>query len=347
MINFIAHLLSNMKTGKKILFILLLAIVVIIIAFLTGPKPSAPVYNTVMPEVPADFTALTHYISANEAKHKLKPDNNARIVWANDSAKQKTDYAIVYIHGFSASQEEGDSVHRNIAKAFGCNLYLARIAEHGIDTTAQMINLTADKYWESGKEALAIGKQLGKKVILMSTSTGGTVSLKLAATYPDDVAALILMSPNIAINNSKAWLLNGHWGLQLARLITGSEYVAYKTNNQLKNQYWYQRYRLEAAVQLQNLVATTMNKETFQQVKQPTELLYYYKDAVHQDSTVKVSAELSMFDELGTPANLKYKQAIPNAGAHPIGSYISSHDTKTVQKAIAGFMTGVLRLKER
>ena len=336
-----------MKRGKKLLIIVAAIIIIVIIAFLLGPKPSTTVYSTAMPKVPADFTGLINYIKTNEAKHKLKPDNQARIIWENDSAKQKTDYAIVYIHGFSASQEEGDPVHRDIAKEFGCNLYLPRIAEHGIDTTAQMINLTADEYWESAKEALAIGKQLGKKVILMSTSTGGTVSLKLAATYPNDVTALILMSPNIAINNDKVWLLNIHWGLQLARLITGSDYVGKETNNKLKNQYWYQRYRLEAAVQLQNLVSTSMNKETFEEVKQPTELLYYYKDAVHQDSTVNVSAELSMFDELCTPANLKYKQAIPNAGAHPIASYISSHDTKTVEKAIESFMTNILGIKAR
>jgi len=331
----------------KAIKIILIIVAVLIIAFFVGPKPSTPIYSTAMPKVPADFTALTNYIKANEAKHKLKPDNEARIIWANDSAKQKTDYVIVYIHGFSASQEEGDSVHRKIAKEFGCNLYLARVAEHGIDTTAQMVNLTADKYWESAKEALAIGKQLGKKVILMSTSTGGTVSLKLAATYPNDVAALILMSPNIAINNDKAWLLDTHWGLQLARLIKHSDYIDYPTTNKLKNQYWYNHYRLEAAVQLQNLVSTSMKKEIFEKVKQPTELLYYYKDAVHQDSTVMVSAELSMFDELGTPAGLKYKQAIPNAGAHPIGSYICSKDTKTVQKAMESFMVNTLGMKER
>jgi hypothetical protein len=43
------------------------------------------------------------------------------------------------------------------------------------------MNLTADAYWESAKLAYAIGKQIGKKVILMSTSTGGTLALKLAA----------------------------------------------------------------------------------------------------------------------------------------------------------------------
>jgi pimeloyl-ACP methyl ester carboxylesterase len=58
---------------------------------------------------------------------------------------------------------------------------------------------------------LAIGRQLGNKVIIMGTSTGGTNALQLAAAYPNDVEALILLSPNIAINDPNAWLLNNPW----------------------------------------------------------------------------------------------------------------------------------------
>ncbi|MEI9959446.1 MAG: alpha/beta hydrolase [Ferruginibacter sp.] len=108
---------------------------------------------------------------------------------------------------FSASQEEGNPVHRDIAKTFGCNLYLSRLAEHGIDTTEQLLNLTADNYWESAKQAFAIGKQLGNKVILMGTSTGGTQAIQLAAAYPNDIAGLILYSPNIAINDPKRMVI--------------------------------------------------------------------------------------------------------------------------------------------
>ena len=128
--------------------ILLYIIGVLIIIFLFGPRPNTPAYTTAMPIVPA-AGQLEKFIATNEATHKLKPNNEARIVWANDSNKQKTEYAIVYLHGFSASQEEGDPVHRNIAKTFGCNLYLSRLAEHGIDTSEQLMNLTADNYWES------------------------------------------------------------------------------------------------------------------------------------------------------------------------------------------------------
>jgi len=181
------------------------------IVYLFGPHPATPKYNTVLPVVPP-ISDLEKFVVTNEATHKLRPNNEARVVWANDSSKQKTGYAIVYIHGFSASQEEGNPVHRNIAKQFGCNLYLTRLAEHGIDTTEQLLNLTADNYWKSAQQALAIGKQLGNKVILMGTSTGATQALQLAANYPDDVVALVLYSPNIAINDPNAWILNNRWG---------------------------------------------------------------------------------------------------------------------------------------
>lgn len=165
--------------------ILLAVVIVLIIVYLLGPKPATPVYNNVLPAVPAIDSGLEKYIADGEAKHSIKPNNEARIVWANDSAKQKTEYAIVYLHGFSASQEEGNPVHRNIAKQFGCNLYLSRLSQHGIDTVDALVNLTAENLWESAKQAYAIGKQLGNKVILMGTSTGGSLALQLAASYPE------------------------------------------------------------------------------------------------------------------------------------------------------------------
>lgn len=314
----------------------------LLIVYLLGPKPSTPVYSSDMLTVPSDAGALVNYVATEEASHKLKKDNEARIVWFNDSLKNVTPYSIVYLHGFSASQEEGDPVHEKIAKEYGCNLYLSRLAEHGIDTTEVMANLTADKYWESAKRALAIGRKLGQKVILMGTSTGGTLALKLAAAYPD-VYALVLMSPNIEIDDPNAWLLNNPWGLQIARLVKSGNYIESTSDTRPEyKQYWTPKYRIEAAVALEELLESSMTPATFHRIDQPALVLYYYKDEVHRDSTVRVSAIKKMYEELGTPADKKRAVSIPNAGNHVIASWIKSKDVATVEAETAKFFTEVL-----
>lgn len=318
--------------------------VLLLLIYMAGPKPATPVYYTALPQLPADAALLEAYISKKEAQHQLRPNNQARIIWANDSAKTVTEYAIVYLHGFSASQEEGSPVHTHLAKKFGCNLYLARLAEHGIDTTEQLASLTAEKYWNSAKEAYAIGKQLGKKVILIGTSTGGSNALHLAATYPD-VHALVLLSPNIEINNPNAWLLNNPWGLQIARLVTGSNYITPRDNREIYKQHWNHPYRLEATVALQEYLETAITPSTFKNISQPTLLLYYYRNEQEQDAVVKVSAMLRMFEQLATPADKKRELAMPNTGDHVIGSYLKSNDYQGVEAEITKFMLDVLALR--
>lgn len=320
---------------KIFLGILLVLAVALTIVYLVGPHPKKPVYGKELPNVP-ELGKLPDFIAKQEAKYKVKPGNEAEIVWA-DSTRQQTEYAVVYLHGFSASKKEGDPAFYYLAKALHANLYLSRLADHGLDTVAPMQYFTADKLWESGKLAYAIGKKLGKKVILMGTSTGGSLALQLAATYPE-VNSLVLLSPNIAINDSKAWMLNNPWGLQIARKVVGSDERKVDGKELDYQKYWYTHYRLESTVELEELLETAMLPELFAKVKQPVLLLYYYKSETEQDPVVRVDAMLKMFDELGTPANLKEKVALPNAGGHVIGSSITSKDIPGVEKAMDGFI---------
>ena len=317
-------------------------LLVLIIIYFLGPQPPTPKYNNELPNIPADAVLLEKYIANNESKHKLKPDNEARILWYNDSTKEKTEYAVVYLHGFSASQEEGDPVHYEFAKKFGCNLYLARLAEHGVDTTEPLANYTAEKSWRSAVEAYAIGKQLGRKIILMSTSTGSTLALKLCAEFPD-IAANIMMSPNIAINDPNAWMANNHWGLQIAQIIVGKHKIIDDTSA-LYKQYWNQRYSTNSLVQLEELLESTMKESTFKKITQPALLLYYFKDKDHQDPVVKVSAMKRMFVQIATPDSLKRQVAIPNAEDHVLASPIKSKDVQTVKNEVDKFAIEILKL---
>ena len=323
--------------------VLLLLLLLLVIVYFTGPKVNKPSLIKTKPIVTSNLMQLEKQISESEAAIvNIKPDNEARIIWA-DSIPKKTPYSIVYLHGWSASQEEGDPIHVETARRYGFNLFLPRLAGHGLKEEEPLLNLTADEYLDSAEKAIAIGKQLGDKVIIMGTSTGGTLGLHFSAG-DTAIAGLMLYSPNIEIFDPTAKLLSKPWGLQIAKLVTGDDYHEFDDRTKLIDQYWTSKYRLEALTQLQVLMDETMVKETFQKVTQPVFLGYYYKDEIHQDSTVSVAAMLEMFDELGTPSAKKRKVKFENVGDHVMTSYITSKDLESVRKETYSFFEEVLKV---
>ena len=114
-------------------------------------------------------------------------------------------------------------MHTNLARRFGCNLYLARLEDHGVKRNDVFMKLNADNYLVSAKRALAIASQLGDSVLVVGTSAGGMLGLYLTSVQPR-VAALVLYSPAVALFDPAAVLLDKPWGLQIARRVYGSEY---------------------------------------------------------------------------------------------------------------------------
>jgi esterase/lipase len=320
-------------------------VLVLIIAYSVGPKPSKPDFKFPGISVASTLIDLENQINESEKTVKgIKPDNQARIVWADTAKKEKTKIAFLYLHGFSASQAEGDPVHRDIAKKYNANLFLARLATHGIDRgDSSMIDLTADDYVASAEKALAITKQLGDEVIVIGTSAGGAVTLFLASRHPE-IKAIVLYSPCVKLYDGTAVILNKPWGLQIARKFTGGPVNKYEADSPEHANYWQLRYRIEALVALQNLVANTMKTETFSKITCPVFLGYYYKSETEQDNTVSVPAMLKMYDELGTPFELKRKMAFPETGAHVISSYIRSKDWQSVERESDIFLDEIVGL---
>ena len=321
-------------------FIVIFAIVI------TSLMISKPASAQLSAKIESD-TVVTNLLQLEEDVNRMeavspniKKDNAARIVWANPDKKEKTEYVLVYIHGFSASWMEGYPVNFDFAKRYGCNMYLARLYGHGIDTTEALVDLTPENYLETAKKAVAIGRQLGEKVILMSTSTGGTLSLAIAAENPW-IYGLILYSPNIDVVDSKsANFLTKPCGLWLGKLFHG-KYMVYDDPPEVQK-YWQSKYRLEAVRAMKRLVNATMTRETFEKIHQPLFVGYYYKDDEHQDPTVSVPRILEMFDQISTPESKKWKVAFPDAGVHPIASGILSKDVKGVEKKTFEFAEEVL-----
>lgn len=327
----------------KAVKILLLVVVVIVAVYLLGPKFDKPVYSDDLPAIDINIENVEAFVKNVEAGFDIKEDNEARVIWHNDSIDQKTKFSMLYLHGFSASWYEGNPTHINLARQIGANLFLSRLKAHGLKHPDAFAEMDPAGLYESAKEALLIARELGEEVIVVGTSTGGTLALKLAADFPELVSSIVLLSPNIEINNPAAFILSGPWGLPFARYNgDGSLYRDLGEGMPVEHQYWYRRYRWEAVVYLQQLVETTMTAKTFQKVTCPVFLGYYYKDENHQDETVRVDAMLEMFDELGTPDHMKEKQAFPEAGAHVIGCADFSPSAGDVEREVLHFLTTIV-----
>lgn len=318
-------------------------ITVLLTVYILGPRPATPEYNIALPQIPETAAAVETYIESREQRHTIKPGNEARIVWADPATKAKTPTAVVYLHGFSASQREGFPAHMGFAEKFGCNLYLARLSDHGIDTVPAMADLTVDRLWDSAKEAYAIGRQLGDEVIIMGTSTGGTLALKLAAEYPE-IKGVINFAPNIEINDPAAFLLNKPWGLQIARLVFKGDTRTVPSDATYRK-YWYDTYRLEATVELQQLLSTAATEEVFERVTCPVWSGFYYRDEANQDPTVRVSAIKEMHTKLGTPDHLQAAVAFPNAETHVIACDLLSKSVDEVMRAVEKFAVEVMGME--
>lgn len=336
--------------SKKMTLLKRITIVVLILLsiYLVGPTPDKLDFNTSYPAISSDLEFLSDSISKSEANvSNIKKDNQAKIIFFNDSIKNKTEWALVYIHGFSASEKEGDPIHREFAKRYGMNLYLARMSEHGLKSKEPLLKMTSSKLWETAKNALAVGEKLGDKVLLMSTSTGGTLSLMLASKFPKKVDALINFSPNVKINDPAAFLLNNPWGLQMSRLVKGGKYNVTGSEFDKTAKYWNNKYRLEAVVNLQELLESSMLEETFEKITCPSLTVAYYKDENNQDPTVLVSAEEWMNDKLSTEKDKKILVKLPNVGVHPLASGLLSKDLNSVRKAIDLFAEEILNIENK
>lgn len=334
-----------MSVKMKTLKYILISLLVLVTFYFAGPEMPKSVLNQDLPKIEG---SVVNYVEAmnNRPGLKIRPGCEAKIVWANDSTRQATEYVLLYLHGFSASRREGYPVNEDFARYFGCNAFLARLASHGEITENPLLDMTPERLYESAKEALVVAHQLGKKVIIMGSSTGCTLALKLTADFPEMVYGMILYSPNVQIKQKAAALLSGPWGLQIARLNYGGKFRV--TDDDPKGEickFWFCKYRAEATVYLQQLIDATMKKEVFAKVKCPVFVGYYYKDEQHQDQTVEVKAELRMFDELGTPETSKRKMAFANAGAHVLACDLTSGAVAEVRSATFAFAKEVLGMK--
>ena len=333
------------KTTSKILLVL---IALLVIGYFLGPKPPKPVFD---PPPTENLSALSadalekKIVTDENTVQNIKSDCKAQIVWADSLKKTKTKIAMIYLHGFGASHKEGAPVNENLAKRFGCNLFLARLAEHGIETGTQNANFlkfNAEEYYDSAERALNIAQQLGDSVVIVAQSGGAAMALFLASRHPE-IKGLVLYSPAVRVFRKDGQLLSEPWGLQLAHTMIG-EHNDWVFRKPEQAKYWTNHQRFEGIVQFTTFQKYAMIPETFAKVKCPVFMGYYYEDEEKQDKVVSVAAMKEMFEQLGTPPQNKRAVNFPNAKAHVITSDLTTDDWQTVEAESVKFVQEVLGL---
>lgn len=316
---------------------------IVFIVYILGPKPAKPAFSKPDFAIAQSLTELEQSVIESEKNIPyIKPDNEAHILWADSLNKKKTSIALLFLHGFGASHKEGYPVTHQLAQTFGCNMYLARLAEHGKDEgDNNMINFTAEDYYDSGEKALHIAQQLGDSVVIIGNSGGGAMALFLASRHPE-VKGLITYSPAVRVFRKDAQLMSEPWGLQIAHFVTGKEHNDWVFRRSEQKRFWTNHQRFEAIVQFTTFQKYAMTPETFRKIKCPLFVGYYYENEENQDKTVSVAAMREMLTEVSTPQYQKREMNFPTTKAHVMISDLTSDDWQSVVTETKKFMQEIL-----
>ena len=288
------------------------------VAFALGPRPSVR-DAWVEPALGDDVDA---WLAGREAGVPgLRAGEAKSVLWADSVGRGRTPLAVVYLHGFSADRHEVEPLVSDLARDLGANAYFARLAGHGQDGAA-LGDATVEAWLADAAEAVAIGARIGERVVLVGTSTGGTLAL-WAAARPEGaerVAALVLVSPNLGLRDRSAALLTWPWGGLIARGVLGAQ-RCFEPVNAAQALHWTTCYPTRALLPMAALVAH-VGALDLGAVRMPTLVVYSRRDAVVDPAvTERVLAALGgrgptdfEVDDSGDPANHVIAGAILSPG---------------------------------
>ena len=215
----------------------------------------------------------------------IKEGVKKKVIWAGEINK-KTPISIVYIHGFTASSEEVRPLPDKIADDLNANLFFTRLTGHGRNPTA-METCSIPNWMKDLHEAIEIGSRIGEKVILMSSSTGGTISVTSALDkeISQKILGYIFMSPNFGINNKFAnmisWPLSEYW----LKLILGKN-IKHNPRNDLNKKFWTMSYPTNALIPMGKLIKE-VNKYDYSTVDKPALFYFSMEDKVVDPNKIK------------------------------------------------------------
>ena len=326
------------RKGRAILRRLLtgtLLVVALVAAAAIATAPRAIEHTANVPPLAPDLDA---WLAAREAaSHRETPiiaGAEKRLRWFNDEPGSKTPYAVVYLHGFSATRQEVAPLGELIADQLGANLFETRLRGHGL-LASPLADVRAEDWLDDAGEALAVGAAIGDSVILMGTSTGATLAIAMA-DHPafDTVSTIVLISPNFAPRDATAEILTWPGGPQLARILVG-ETRSWTAANDKQEQFWSTTYPMAATVEMMRLVKFARSKLPLS-LRQPILTLYSPNDEVID--VARIESALGQIDSPKNDAITIAQSGDPSN--HVLAGNILAPENNTL---VAGHIIGFLR----
>jgi alpha-beta hydrolase superfamily lysophospholipase len=311
---------------------LIIAIALFAAAAVSGPLfPFQPSRSDVSDSV-EKAADLDDYLRESEARHsRVRRDLAKGVLWSDPATRSKTPLALAYLHGFSASRKDISPVIETLAHKLAANAYLARLAAHGRTTADEFATVTPQDWLNDARETLAIGRRIGDRMILIGISTGALLATMVALEDQSSIAALVLLSPNFAIQDWRAKYISGPMGPWIARLLIGEDY-SFRPVTSGHADFWTSRYPSEGIVALMNLVNSARSLE-LGTLKVPTLIIYTNKDTV-----VDVKAIQDRFTEI--KAEHKLLVDLPEATRHELtGNALAPATVRPVIDQIVKFLS--------
>ena len=250
-----------------------------------------------------------------------------------DSKEQKpSDRALLYLHGFSASPKEVTPVMETLSRAIGANLFSPRLKAHG-QGPEEFATVKARDWIQDVMISYWLTRNLGHKVDVIGTSTGGTLALWLAHQSGVKIDHLVLMSPNLGPRVSSANLALVPWGESIVRAVLGP-YWRWKPSSPLQESRWTTTVRSEAIPQMMSLVDFVRTMPLKPLAAQC--LLIFNPD----DPVVSVPKIESFWKRL--ECSRKMEMRIENSKAHVLAgeAVASSSASQKIQSRIQNFLVG-------
>ncbi|MTI18461.1 hypothetical protein E1162_14550 [Rhodobacteraceae bacterium RKSG542] len=282
-----------MRAALKVLIVIVLVLTGI---YFFGPRASDDTQISFKPSQIGEN--VDEYLAERESQYDdIRSGLAKQVIWNDPQTKQKTPYSIVYLHGFSASKCEIRPVPDNIADAMGANLFYTRLKGHA-RTSEAMGEATLPLWLDDLAEALEIGKRIGEKTIVISTSTGSTLAsfALLTDQYPElkeNLEAVVMVSPNFGPNAFGAFLLAAPYAKEYVPLILGKTYGDDAGASPERKHCWTMVYPSTALVPMAASVdaVSRLNAE-----KNTVPSLFFVSE---KDQTVDPAKTHAFYDQLG------------------------------------------------